>query len=141
MKFEVKNRFTGAAQFTAEIECDEAASVSIKMGLAVKWAVKTRAYLAGAYLADANLNGLTGLNDWIKCIQIEDWPITYTSEVMQIGCQRHTLDAWRAFRDAEIRAMGGMRALNFWRKWKDWIFQAIDMAPAKPTNSKSETDQ
>jgi hypothetical protein len=60
MKFEVKNRFTGAVQFTAEIECDEATSRSIKLGLAVRWAVKTRANLAdadlaGAYLAGANL--------------------------------------------------------------------------------------
>lgn len=38
---------------------------------------------------------------------------------MQIGCQRHSLDAWRGFSEAEIRAMDGMRALNFWRKWKE----------------------
>ena len=101
------------------------------------------AYLAGAYLANANLagadlagadlNGITGLNDWIKCIQIEDWPITYTAEVMQIGCQRHPLDAWQNFSDAEIRAMSGREALAFWTKWKEWIFQTIEMAPAKPT--------
>ena len=60
-RFEVKNRFTGAVQFTAEIECGEDASVSVKLGLAVKWAIKTRradladANLAGAYLARANL--------------------------------------------------------------------------------------
>ena len=62
MKFEVKNRFTGEVRFTAEIDCAEDAPVSIKLGLAVKWAVKTDANLAGAdladaYLADANLAG------------------------------------------------------------------------------------
>ena len=88
---------------------------------------------AGAYLAGANLNGVSGLNDWIKCIQVEDWPITYTSDVMQIGCQRHSFDAWRNFSDAEIRAMDGLRALAFWQKWRSWIFQAVEMAPAKPT--------
>ena len=91
------------------------------------------ANLAGANLAGAYLNGITGLNDWIKCIQIEDWPISYTSEIMQIGCQRHPLDAWRNFSDAEIRAMDGRKALAFWTKWKEWIFQTIEMAPAKPT--------
>ena len=213
MKFEIKNRFTGAVKFTAEIECEEGTSTSIKLGLAVKWAVKARAdladadladanlagaylagaylagaylaganlagayladadladadladadladadlagaYLAGAYLADANLaradlaganlaganlaganlNGLSGLNGWVKCIQIEDWPITYTSEVMQIGCQRHSHEEWRGFSDAEIRRMDGMKALTFWHKWKGWIFQTIEMAPALPT--------
>jgi len=62
MKFEVKNRFTGDVQFTAEIDCDEIASVGVKLGLAVKWAVDARANLAGAdlagaYLARANLAG------------------------------------------------------------------------------------
>ena len=55
MKFDVTNRFTGAVQFTAEIDCDENASVSIKLGLAVKWAVKAGADLADANLADAYL--------------------------------------------------------------------------------------
>jgi len=72
MKFEIRNRFTGDIQFTAEIKCNEGAKTSIKIGLAVKWAIKTRAnlagadlagadlaraYLARAYLADANLAG------------------------------------------------------------------------------------
>jgi len=57
MKFEVKNRFSGKVQFEAEIECAEDASVSVKLGLAVKRAVKARADLAGAYLADADLAG------------------------------------------------------------------------------------
>ncbi len=57
MKFEVKNRFSGKVQFEAEIECAEDASVSVKLGLAVKWALKARADLAGADLAGADLAG------------------------------------------------------------------------------------
>ncbi len=64
MKFDITNRFTGNVQFTAEIDCSEDASVSIKIGLAVRWAVKTDAYLTGANLTGANLAGanLTGAN-------------------------------------------------------------------------------
>jgi hypothetical protein len=93
------------------------------------------AYLRGANLRGADLDGVCGLNDWIKNIQIEDWPISYTSETMQIGCQRHPLDAWRNFSNAEIRAMDGRKALAFWAKWKRWIFQTIEMAPAQPTKA------
>ena len=170
MQFEIKSRWSGAVIFTAYIEADESASASIKLGLAVKEAVKARAdlscanlrgaylrgaylrgaYLRGAYLRDADLscadlrdadlrgaylNGVCGLNDWIKNIQIEDWPITYTAEVMQIGCQRHPLDAWRNFSDAEIRAMDGRKALTFWHKWRETIFKIIEMAPAQPTKA------
>ncbi len=67
MLFTVLNRFTGTAQFVAEINADESTAPSAKIGLAVKWAIKTRANLAdanlyyanltGANLADANLSG------------------------------------------------------------------------------------
>jgi len=57
IKFDVKNRWTGSVQFTAEIDCGEAESLSFKMGLAVKWAIKTGANLSGANLRGANLSG------------------------------------------------------------------------------------
>ena len=55
MKFEIKNRFTGEVQFTAEIEVDENTSLDMKIGLAVRWAYKANANLQGAYLRGANL--------------------------------------------------------------------------------------
>ena len=57
IKFDVTNRWTGNVQFTAEIECRTAASVAVKLGLAVKWAVKTGADLKGADLKGAYLKG------------------------------------------------------------------------------------
>ena len=57
MKFDILNRFTGKVQFTAEIECDAGALASIKLGLAVQVAVKSRAYLSSAYLSGAYLSG------------------------------------------------------------------------------------
>jgi hypothetical protein len=55
MQYEVLNRFTGRVQFTAEIECAEDASNSVKLGLAVRWGFKHGADLGGAYLRDAYL--------------------------------------------------------------------------------------
>jgi hypothetical protein len=57
MKFDVRNRFSSHVQFTAEIECDEGASTSIKLGLAVRWAIKNGADLSGADLSGADLSG------------------------------------------------------------------------------------
>jgi hypothetical protein len=64
IKFNVTNRFSGAVQFTAEIDCGDDAAPSIKLGLAVKWAVKSRANLSRADLSGANLSGadLSGAN-------------------------------------------------------------------------------
>jgi hypothetical protein len=57
IKFEIKNRCSGAAQFTAEIDCAEDALRSVKIGLAVKWGVKSMADLSGANLRGADLSG------------------------------------------------------------------------------------
>ena len=228
MKLEISNHFTGAVKFVAEIDCEEDAPTSVKIGLAVKWAVKTgasldganldgaslyranlngaslyraslyranlyranlyRANLNGASLDGANLNGASldganldgaglngasldganldgaslyganlyranlyranlyranlngaslngasGINDFVKSIQIDTYPISYTAENIQIGCRRHKLVEWAAFSDAQIRAMDGKKALEWWSKYKEWIFQTIELCPAKPT--------
>ena len=64
MKIEIKNRFSGRVMFTADIDCDEGVSTSIKLGLSVKWAVKSGAVLRDADLRDADLSGanLSGAN-------------------------------------------------------------------------------
>ena len=55
MKFDVLNRFTGNVKFTAEIDCEQDTPRSLKLGLAVQWAVKTEADLTRADLTCANL--------------------------------------------------------------------------------------
>ena len=64
MKFEVENRWTGKVHFVADIECDDNATIGVKIGLSVKWAVLTRADLRGANLRGADLRGadLRGAN-------------------------------------------------------------------------------
>ena len=51
-KFEVRNRWTGDVQFTAEITVTPDMLPGVKLGLAVKWARKN-----GADLRDTNLRG------------------------------------------------------------------------------------
>ena len=59
---------------------------------------------------------------------------------MQIGCEYHAIEDWRNFSDNQIREMDGKSALEFWAKYKDFIFKAIELAPAEPTNYKKEDD-
>jgi uncharacterized protein YjbI with pentapeptide repeats len=56
MKFDIKNRFSGTVQFTADIiEEDENTPLAVKIGLAVKWAIKFSADLREADLRWADL--------------------------------------------------------------------------------------
>ena len=63
-KFEVRNRWTGEVQFTAEISCAPDAPPAVKLGLAVRWGFEKRANLYGARLYGARLVGanLDGAN-------------------------------------------------------------------------------
>jgi hypothetical protein len=68
IKFEIKNRCSGAAQFTAEIDCAEDALRSVKIGLAVKWGVKSMADLRVADLSGADLRGAPKIENIHKAI-------------------------------------------------------------------------
>lgn len=54
------------------------------------------------------------------------YPITITPKWMKIGCQCHTKAAWFNFKDKEIYAMDGYRALEFWRVWKPILKEICD---------------
>ncbi|MBO0129127.1 pentapeptide repeat-containing protein, partial [Agrobacterium burrii] len=57
MKFDILNRFSGEVQFSAEIDCKADDLPSLKLGMAVKVALKESANLYGADLRSANLYG------------------------------------------------------------------------------------
>ncbi len=62
MQYAIRNRWSGAVQFTAEIDCAEDAPTYVKIGIAVRWAYRSDADLRdadlrGADLSDAFLRG------------------------------------------------------------------------------------
>ena len=71
--------------------------------------------------------------DQLKSIFIDQYQITYTSEVLQIGCERYKINDWFGFNDKKIIYMDGKRALRFWRKYKELIKMTIELSPANPT--------
>jgi len=75
MRFEVRNRFTGDVQFTAEIEADDGTPFSIKIGRAVQWA-----YKSGANLRGADLRGAKNLGDFTMADGLKF--STYLNEVV-----------------------------------------------------------
>ena len=64
IKQEIRNRWTNAVQFTADIKCAPDATIGVRIGLAVRWARQNGANLRGANLRGADLYGadLRGAN-------------------------------------------------------------------------------
>jgi hypothetical protein len=65
----------------------------------------------------------------IKSLQLCKWPITYTHDSMQIGCQRHYIKKWFGFSDERINKMDP-EALAWWKIWKPIIYNIIKTTPA-----------
>ena len=93
----------------------------------------THANLTRANLNGANLEGASGNLNNIKSVFCDTYPVTYTAEVMQIGCQCHKLEDWWSFDDARIIEMEGKTALKWWRTWKPILQQIIATSPANAT--------
>ena len=99
------------------------------------------ANLSDANLSDANLSvaNLRGANlsgadlrcfgdmEIIFTLQLDTWQIGFTKDVLQIGCKRFSHEEWCNFSDDEISNFDS-NALKFWRKWKDFIFNAIELS-------------
>ncbi len=88
------------------------------------------ANLSGADLIGANLIGAVGNKKELRTMQIETYSISFTKDVLQIGCKRFLIEDWKIFNDEEINNMDN-QALSFWNKWKDFIFQAIELSFGK----------
>ena len=135
--FNILNRFTGAVQFTAELGAEyDNASESIKLGVAVKMAMKARANLAGAdlaraYLAGANLAGanLADANDVIGAGFPNGWhAVGWRRDGhlrVIVGCRNFTLAEGRAYwkgkdnRREVLAALDYIEAVARLREWPE----------------------
>ena len=83
--------------------------------------------LRGAFLWDCLGNG-----SHVISIQAGCYNVAYTSDVMQIGCERHAIKDWWRYDDETISAMDA-GALNWWKTWKPILRKIIKSNPAEPT--------
>ena len=121
---DIKNRFTDDIIFSFE-------------GASFRGADLRGADLSGADLRVADLSNCSGNRSEIKSIFISDvYPITYTYEQLQIGCERHKISQWWEFDNKKILSMNGNTALKFWDKNKELIKMIIDSNPAKATGKE-----
>lgn len=92
----------------------------------IEYSSFTFARLYGANFTHANLDGVIGDGLELFSIQTDPYPITVWRDVIQIGCQRHTIDTWKVLSDRQISSMD-IGALDWWRKWKEPLLQIIEV--------------
>ena len=84
-------------------------------------------------------NGASGNCHQVKAVQVDIWPVTYTADHMQIGCQLHLITEWWAFTDAEISRMDS-QASAWWAIWKPILQTIIAASPAVPGSTEKESE-
>ena len=135
-KYEIKNRFTGEVLFSCDIP--EGMESGMIARHALETAIADGANLEGANLDGANLRGanLRGANLWGANLRGAKnapfiisglrWTVHISGTgMMRIGCQNHSVEAWKNFTDEEIKSMDS-DALEFWSEHKTMLLVACD---------------
>ena len=98
-----------------------------------------KADLCGANLYGANLYGASGNSGELKTPFVSEvYPVAYTSDHLQIGCEGHLILDWWSFDNDRIEEMDGQQALVFWAQWKPVLQQLIEQNPATPTGHEGK---
>jgi uncharacterized protein YjbI with pentapeptide repeats len=92
-------------------------------------AILINAILSNANLSNANILALGNMKE-LRTMQLDKYTIGFTKDTLQISCKRHSLDEWKSFDDKAIARMDD-GALEWWNKWKEFIFQAIELSFSK----------
>jgi hypothetical protein len=82
----------------------------------------SHANLSYANLSDANLSRANLSHANLSVLKTDRWDVffDFRAESIRIGCQYHTVTAWREFSDAEIARMNS-EAIAWWMVWKPAI--------------------
>jgi hypothetical protein len=65
----------------------------------------------------------------IKSAQFDQWAVTWSADVLAIGCQQHAIKKWR---NADLRWIAAMDsgASDWWSRYGALVLQLIDASPA-----------
>jgi hypothetical protein len=98
-------------------------------GANLSYANLSYANLSYANLSCANLRGAIGNMREIKSAQFDQWAVTWSADVLAIGCQQHAIEEWRNADSRWIAAMD-QGASDWWTRYGALVLQLIDASPA-----------
>ena len=85
--------------------------------------------LEGSNLEGTKLQETVGDAKYVISIQILEYPVTYTCDRLQIGCQNHSILEWWGFDDEAVAALD-VDALGWWEVYKPLLMGLIAANPA-----------
>jgi hypothetical protein len=128
------NRVQLGAAVKIAVGRDADLSGALLSGALLRGADLRDADLSGALMSGADLSGALLSGADLRGARYGDAPMTIPpisitgmlrhrtlilDHHVKIGCQLHSIDAWEAMTEAEIRGMDGTEAAKEWRMWRD----------------------
>lgn len=135
MQYEIKNRYSGAVIYTAEIEADGKTPESMKIGLAMQDAILSGADLSGADLSDADLSGadlsgakLSGADlSWAKLsgaklsgADLSGAKLSGADHIIDLGQRSDGYQFYAQIKDGRIWILAGCRYFEMKDAVKHW---------------------
>ena len=83
--------------------------------------------LRGARLVGADIRWCIGNGKEVRSLQVGQYAITYTKDVMAIGCMQHTLEEWRTITKDKIKPRSSR---ELFERHMPWVLETISRFPA-----------
>jgi len=80
--------------------------------------------LTNCKLDNINIRHTIGNKNEICSMQIDTYNIAFTNKYLAIGVLQYCIDEWKLFSDDTLPKSID---INWWRKWRDFIFKAIEL--------------
>lgn len=61
--------------------------------------------------------------DKVINLMFKEYSVTILKEYIAIGCQTHTYEEWKNFKDCDIAPMDGPNGIQWWHKYRDVILK------------------
>ena len=72
---------------------------------------------------DARVSGDARVEDKVINLMFKEYSVTILKEYIAIGCQTHTYEEWKNFKDCDIAPMDGPNGIQWWHKYRDVILK------------------
>ena len=72
---------------------------------------------------DARVSGDARVEDKVINLMFKEYSVTILKEYIAIGCQTHTYEEWKNFKDCDIAPMDGPNGIQWWHKYREIILK------------------
>ena len=96
----------------------------------ISWSMITAANFKDAKLDGVGMESTFGVNEYIKCMQIDVYSVCYTKTHLQVQCQNHPIKVWKEMTARDQIQCGYKIGYQWAVENQEWLFKTMERYPA-----------